>query len=68
MKHDMKFEVYTDGEFYCARCFDADIFTQGKTLDEVQQNIREATALYFEDHQEERDEYNGIMAMMEMSF
>jgi predicted RNase H-like HicB family nuclease len=48
MKKDIKFEIYNDGEYYCARCFDADIFSQGKTLDEVYKNIRESVCLYFD--------------------
>jgi predicted RNase H-like HicB family nuclease len=69
MKHSIKFEIYHDGEFYCARCFDFDIFTQGATLDEVTENIREATNLYFEDaeRQEEKKDYDGILTVMEMA-
>ena len=65
MKHSLKFEIYHDGEFYCARCFDIDIFTQGKTLDNVMENIKEAVNLYFEDV--EQDEYDGILTVMEMA-
>jgi predicted RNase H-like HicB family nuclease len=70
MKKDLKFEIYNDGEFFCARCFDADIFTQGKTLDELYSNIKEASNLYFQDPETEinRSDYNGIFAIMEFSF
>ncbi|MBN1523619.1 MAG: type II toxin-antitoxin system HicB family antitoxin [Spirochaetales bacterium] len=69
MKHSLKFEVYHDGAYYCARCFDFDIFTQGSTLDEVTANIKEAVQLYFEDSEkkEVKDNYDGILTVMEMA-
>lgn len=45
----VKFEVYSDGGFWCGRGIGVDIFTQGKTLDGLMENIREAVALHFED-------------------
>lgn len=45
----VKFEVYFDGENWCARGISVGIFTQGKTLDELTENIKEATSLHFED-------------------
>jgi len=44
----VKFEVYHDGEFWCARGIGQNIFTQGKTVDEVYANIREAVAAHFD--------------------
>jgi predicted RNase H-like HicB family nuclease len=44
----VKFEVYHDGEFWCARGIGQDIFTQGKTVDEVYANIREAVGAHFD--------------------
>ena len=44
----VKIEVYNDGEFWCARGINEDIFTQGETLDELIENIKEAVALHFE--------------------
>jgi predicted RNase H-like HicB family nuclease len=44
-----KFEVYFDGEYWCARGIGADVFTQGRTMDELMGNIREAAALRFEE-------------------
>ena len=49
MKKMIKAEIYSDGEFYCGRCLDFDIFTQGKTLDELVENLKEAIQLHFED-------------------
>ena len=44
-----KFEVYFDGEYWCARGIGADVFTQGRTLDELMGNIKEASELHFEE-------------------
>jgi hypothetical protein len=45
----VKFEIYSDGWFWCGRGIGVDIFTQGRTLDELMQNIREAVELHFEE-------------------
>jgi predicted RNase H-like HicB family nuclease len=47
MKKIIKAEIYHDGQFYCARCLDFDVFTQGKTLDETAANLKEALELHF---------------------
>jgi predicted RNase H-like HicB family nuclease len=43
----IKMETYFDGEFWCARGMGEDIFTQGKTLDELYQNIKEAASVHY---------------------
>mgnify|MGYP001613655242 CR=1 FL=1 len=43
----VKIETYFDGEFWCARGIGEDIFTQGSTLDELFENIKEAVAVHF---------------------
>jgi predicted RNase H-like HicB family nuclease len=43
----VKMETYFDGEFWCARGIGEDIFTQGKTLDELYQNIKEAASVHY---------------------
>ncbi|KUG20906.1 MAG: type II toxin-antitoxin system HicB family antitoxin [Methanomicrobiaceae archaeon] len=45
----VKFEIYNDGEFWCARGIGVDIFTQGRTLDGLMENIREAVGLHYEE-------------------
>lgn len=45
----VKFEVYNDGEYWCARGIGVDIFTQGKTLDELMRNVKEAVELHFDE-------------------
>lgn len=44
----VKLEAYNDGDFWCARGVGEDILTQGKTVDELFSNIREAATLHFE--------------------
>jgi len=43
----VKIETYFDGELWCARGIGEDVFTQGRTLDELFQNIKEAVATHF---------------------
>jgi len=45
----VKIETYFDGEFWCARGMAQDVFTQGKNLDELYENITEAVATHFGD-------------------
>jgi hypothetical protein len=45
----VKFEIYSDGKYWCGRGIGVDIFTQGQTLDELMVNIREAVGLHFEE-------------------
>lgn len=45
----VKFDIYFDGECWCARGIGVDIFTQGTTLDELMTNIRESVELHFEE-------------------
>jgi len=52
MKNMVKAEIYHDGKYYCGRCLDFDVFTQGKTLDEIVLNLKEAIQLHFEDDEE----------------
>jgi predicted RNase H-like HicB family nuclease len=48
----LKFEAYHDGEFWCAKAIGESIFTQGGTLDELTENIKEAVSLHFEEELE----------------
>ena len=43
----VKFEIYNGGEYWCARGIGVDIFTQGKTLDELMENIKEAVEAHY---------------------
>jgi predicted RNase H-like HicB family nuclease len=66
MKTIIKAEIYYDGEYYCARCLDFDIFTQGKTLDELVSNLKEAILLHLEDDPELTDEYSSNPSLFTM--
>jgi len=57
MNKMIRADIYFDGEYYCARCMDFDIFTQGKTLDELAKNLKEAIQLHFEDNLEALADY-----------
>ena len=66
MNKIIKADIYFDGEYYCGKCIDFDIFTQGKTLDELAKNLKEAIKLHFEDGREELADYapNPILFTM----
>ena len=59
----IKAEIYFDGDYYCARTLDMDVFTQGKTVDEVMKNLREAVDLHLED---ENLPESSVLTMMEL--
>jgi predicted RNase H-like HicB family nuclease len=48
MKKIIQVKIYKGEKFYVAECVDLPVVTQGKTLDEVVQNIREAIDLHLE--------------------
>jgi len=58
----VKIETYFDGGFWCARGIGEDIFTQGETLDELYQNIKEAVSA----HYGETDEPVTILTLSEV--
>lgn len=49
MKHIIQFKITKGETQYVAESIDLPIVTQGKTLDEVAANIREAVELHLED-------------------
>jgi predicted RNase H-like HicB family nuclease len=69
MKNFIKAEIHYDGEFYCGVCLDFDIFSQGKTLDELVVNLKEAIQLHFEDAKDEASEFieaPSLITMMDL--
>lgn len=58
----VKVETYFDGESWCARWIGEDIFTQGSTLDELYENIKEAVSA----HYGETDEPITILTLSEV--
>jgi len=41
--------VSKDGEWYVARCLEVEVTSQGESVDDALDNLREALELYFED-------------------
>ncbi|RJS68770.1 type II toxin-antitoxin system HicB family antitoxin [Methanophagales archaeon] len=48
MKKIIMFKVYKGEKYFIAECVDLPVVTQGKTLDEVVENVKEAIALHLE--------------------
>ena len=48
MKRIIQVKIYKGEKFYVAECVDLPVVTQGETLDEVVENIREAIDLHLE--------------------
>ena len=68
MQNIIKAEIYFDGEYYCAKTLDIDVFTQGKTYDEAIKNLREAVALHIEDETDAFETIpSSIFAMTEIA-
>ncbi len=49
MKKIIQARIYQGEKYYVAECLDLPVVTQGKTLDEVSENLQEAIALHLED-------------------
>lgn len=48
MKRIIQFHIFQGETHYVAQCVDLPVVTQGKTLDELIENIKEAVALQLE--------------------
>ena len=48
MKKIIQVKIYKGRKYYVAECVDLPVVTQGKTLDETVQNVREASELHLE--------------------
>ena len=69
MKRIIKAEIHHDGEYYCGMCLDFDVFSQGKSLDELVYNLKEAIQLHFEEDKEESSEFiptPSLITMMDL--
>ncbi len=66
MKKIITSEIYHDGEYYCARCMDFDVFTQGRTIDEAVKNLKEALVLHFEDDPDVSAIYDSAPSVFSM--
>ncbi len=45
MKNIIQAHIYKSGKYFVAECVDLPVVTQGKTLDELVKNLREAVGL-----------------------
>ena len=41
--------IQREGDWYIAKCLENSVASQGKTMDEATDNLREALALFYED-------------------
>lgn len=41
--------IIQEGKWYVARCIELGVVSQGKTIEEAQENLKEAAELYLED-------------------
>ena len=41
--------IIHEGKWYVARCIELGVVSQGKTIEEAQENLKEAVELYLED-------------------
>lgn len=48
MKRIVLVKIFKGEKYYVAECLDLPVVTQGKTLDEVAENVREAIELHLE--------------------
>ena len=67
MSKTISFKISKKGKYYTASAIGFFIVTQGKTLDELSKNIREATELYFEDNKNlkiQKNIFNSISLNM----
>lgn len=48
MKKIIQVHIYKGDKYYIAECIDLPVVTQGKTLDELVANLKEALALHLE--------------------
>lgn len=48
MKKIIQVHIYKGEKYFVAECVDLPVVTQGKTLDELAENVREAIALQLE--------------------
>jgi len=46
--------IKKEEEWFVATCLENNIASQGKTIDEATENLKEAIALFYEDEMEER--------------
>ena len=58
--------VYREEKFYVAHCPETGTASQGETIEEAVQNLREATELYLEEFPVETTSFRPIMTTFEV--
>ena len=59
--------IWKDEDMYVIRDATLGITTQGKTIEEAINNLREALELYLEEFPEERERLKGMLVEVELS-
>jgi predicted RNase H-like HicB family nuclease len=54
-KMTMKYIIYREEKYYVAQCLNVDVSSFGETIQEAQENLKEAVELYFENEAEKRN-------------
>jgi predicted RNase H-like HicB family nuclease len=49
MRHTFTITIIKEGRWFVARCAELGVVSQGKTIQEAQENLKEAVELYLED-------------------
>jgi predicted RNase H-like HicB family nuclease len=71
VKRIIQFRIYRGEKYYVAECMDLPIVTQGRTLDEVIENIKEAIELHLEGEDLEKlgiSPYFSVLINMELEY
>lgn len=53
LQHTIKAVVYKGEKFFVAECFEINVTTQGRSIDETVENLKEAVALHLKDEDPE---------------
>lgn len=59
--------VQKEENWYVAKCLENNVASQGKTIEEALNNLREAVALYYEDEQPEIEEKQIFLTTIEVA-
>ncbi len=51
----LKYIIYKDEKYFVAQCLNVDVSSFGETIQEAQENIKEALELYFEDEARKKE-------------
>ncbi|MDK2907283.1 MAG: hypothetical protein PWQ66_1244 [Petrotoga sp.] len=59
--------VQKDENWYVAKCIENNVASQGKTIEEALNNLREALELYYEDEKPDISYYQTFITTMEVA-